>query len=289
LRISFNISIFESKLCGFSSRKGYGNFTHSLSLFLRWSIARKSLLLSSIFKHLQMTKITDELQAIATPERAKASAWFFKTGKGQYGEGDVFIGISNPDLRAVCKNHKHLTFIELQELLNSPIHEYRFAALVILVEQMKKAKAIGEGKTRQNIYGFYLDNAYNINNWDLVDCSARDIVGLYLFDKDRSILYDMARTDHLWTQRIAIIATSHFINNKQFYDTLKISEILLSHKHDLIHKAVGWMLREAWKKGGEQTVEDFLEQNIGRIPRTALRYAIEKMTDERKKYFMSLR
>lgn len=235
-----------------------------------------------------MSKITDELQAIATPERAKASAWFFKTGKGQYGEGDIFIGITNPDLRAVCKNYKSLILSELQELLNSPIHEYRFAALVILVEQMKKAKAIGEGETRQNIYDFYLDNAYNINNWDLVDCSARDIVGAYLFDKDRSILYDMARTDHLWTQRIAIIATSHFINNKQFYDTLKISEILLSHKHDLIHKAVGWMLREAWKRGGSEQVESFLEQNIGRIPRTALRYAIEKMTDERKKYFMSL-
>lgn len=232
-----------------------------------------------------MSKITDALQAIATPERAKASAWFFKTGKGQYGEGDVFIGVSNPDLRAVCKNYKTLTLSELQDLLNSPIHEYRFAALVILVEQMKKAK----DETRQKIYDFYLDNAYNINNWDLVDCSARDIVGAYLFDKDRSILYDMARTNHLWTQRIAIIATSYFINHQQFYDTLKISEISLSHKHDLIHKAVGWMLREAWKRGGERTVEDFLEQNIGRMPRTALRYAIEKMTDERKKYFMTLR
>jgi 3-methyladenine DNA glycosylase AlkD len=237
-----------------------------------------------------MSKITDELQAIATPERAKVSAWFFKTGKGQYGEGDVFIGITNPDLRAICKNYKHLTFSELQELLDSPIHEYRFAALVILVEQMKKAKA----EIRQEIYSFYLGNAYNINNWDLVDCSARDIVGAYLFDKDRSILYDMARTDHLWTQRIAIIATLHFINNKQFYDTLKISEILLSHKHDLIHKAVGWMLREAWKKGtppenGNEQVESFLEQNIGRMPRTSLRYSIEKMTDERKKYFMNLR
>ncbi len=289
MRISFNISIFESKLCGFSSRKGYGNFTHSLSLFLRWSIARKFLLLGSIFKHHQMTKITDELQAIATPERAESSAWFFKTGKGQYGEGDVFIGITNPDLRAICKNYKHLTFTELQELLNSQIHEYRMAALFILVEQMKKAKAIGEGERQQEIYDFYLDNTYNINNWDLVDCSARDIVGAYLFDKDRSILYDMARTDHLWTQRIAIIATHYFINQKQFFDTLKISEILLSHKHDLIHKAVGWMLREAWKKNGNEQVESFLEQNIGRIPRTALRYAIEKMTDERKKYFMSLR
>jgi 3-methyladenine DNA glycosylase AlkD len=232
-----------------------------------------------------MTKITDELRAIATPERAEAAAWFFKTGKGQYGEGDIFIGISNPDLRTICKNYKQLTLSELQELLDSPIHEFRFAALVILVEQMKKINA----ETRREIYEFYLDNTQNINNWDLVDCSARDIVGAYLFDKNRSILYDMARTDHLWTQRIAIIATLFFIKKKQFYDTLKISEILLSHKHDLIHKAVGWMLREAWKVGGSEQVESFLEQNIGRIPRTALRYAIEKMTDERKKYFMTLR
>ncbi|GGD61062.1 DNA alkylation repair protein [Emticicia aquatilis] len=233
-----------------------------------------------------MSTITDDLQAIATPQRAETSAWFFKTGKGQYGDGDVFIGVTNPDLRAVCKKYVSLKFDELQELLDSEIHEYRMAALIILVEQMKKAKA---AEKRSEIYDFYLDNAYRINNWDLVDCSARDVVGFYLFDKDRSILYDMARTDHLWTQRIAIIATHYFINKKQFLDTLKISEILLSHKHDLIHKAVGWMLREAWKKGAEEAVEAFLEQNIGRIPRTALRYAIEKMSDERKKYFMTLR
>ena len=237
-----------------------------------------------------MDELISALQAVATPERAKASTWFFKTGKGQYGEGDVFIGISNPDLRSICKNYYSLSLDELQVLLDSPIHEYRFAALIILVAQMKKAK----GEARQSIYEFYLDNTYTINNWDLVDVSARDIVGAYLFDKDRSILYDMARTDHLWTQRIAIIATSYFINKKQYLDTLKISEILLSHKHDLIHKAVGWMLREVWKKEvsatGEATqVEDFLERYITRFPRTALRYAIEKMTEERKKYFMSLK
>lgn len=233
-----------------------------------------------------MSKITDELQAIATPQRAGTSARFFKTGKGQYGEGDVFIGISNPDLRTVCKKHLSLSFKELQELLDSEIHEYRMAALIILVEQMKKVKT---AEKRTKIYDFYLDNTHRINNWDLVDCSARDIVGLYLFDKDRSILYDMARTDHLWTQRVSIIATHYFINKKQFLDTLKISEILLSHKHDLIHKAIGWMLREAWKKQGEEQIEEFLEKSIDIIPRTALRYAIEKMTGERKKYFMTLK
>ncbi|MBA4850899.1 DNA alkylation repair protein [Emticicia sp. BO119] len=237
-----------------------------------------------------MNELISELQAIATPERAKASAWFFKTGKGQYGEGDVFIGISTPNLRAICKKYFSLTLDELQVLLNNPIHEYRMAALMILVGQMKKAKA----DAQKSIYDFYLKNTKQINNWDLVDASARDIAGYYLFDKDRQILYDMARTDHLWTQRIAIIASWYFINKNQYEDTFRIAEILLSHKHDLIHKAVGWMLREIWKKeevGGIETkqVEKFLERNINLIPRTALRYSIEKMTVARKTYFMKYR
>lgn len=237
-----------------------------------------------------MNELISELQAVATPERAKASAWFFKTGKGQYGEGDVFIGISNPDLRKICKKYPALSLEELQVLLNNPIHEYRLAALIILVSQMKKAK----GKAQKRIYDFYIDNIPNINNWDLVDTSARDIAGYYLFDKDRHILTDMARSGHIWTQRIAIIASCYFINKNQFEDTFRIAEILLSHKHDLIHKAVGWMLREIWKKevaGGNEArqVEAFLTKNISRIPRTALRYSIEKMTEEQRKYFMTLK
>lgn len=236
-----------------------------------------------------MNELISELQAIATPERAKASAWFFKTGKGQYGEGDIFIGISTPNLRAICKKYSSLPLEDLQILLNDPIHEYRMAALMILVNQMKKAK----GDIQKRIYDFYLKNTKQINNWDLVDASARDIVGYYLFDKDRQILYDMARTDHLWTQRIAIIASWYFINKNQYEDTFRIAEILLSHKHDLIHKAVGWMLREIWKReeaGGIEAkqVEQFLERNISQIPRTALRYSLEKMTEERRKYFMTL-
>lgn len=237
-----------------------------------------------------MNELISELQAIATPERAKASAWFFKTGKGQYGEGDVFIGISTPNLRAICKKYNLLTLEELQVLLNDPIHEYRMAALMILVSQMKKAK----GDSKKRIYEFYLKNTPQINNWDLVDASARDIVGYYLFDKDRRILYDMARTDHLWAQRIAIIASWYFINKKQYEDTFRIAEILLSHKHDLIHKAVGWMLREIWKReeaDGIETkqVEQFLEKNSNLIPRTALRYSIERMPEERRMYFMKRR
>lgn len=236
-----------------------------------------------------MNELISELQAIATPERAKASAWFFKTGKGQYGEGDIFIGISTPNLRTICKKYGSLPLEDLQVLLNDPIHEYRMAALMILVNQMKKAN----GDAQKRIYDFYLKNTNQINNWDLVDASARDIVGYYLFDKDRQVLYDMAHTDHLWTQRIAIIASWYFINKNQYKDTFRIAEILLSHKHDLIHKAVGWMLREIWKReeaGGivAKQVEQFLERNISKIPRTALRYSIEKMTEERRKYFMIL-
>jgi len=237
-----------------------------------------------------MNELISELQAAATPERAKASAWFFKTGKGQYGEGDIFIGIPTPVLRAICKKYSSLALNDLEVLLQDPIHEYRMAALMILVSQMKKAK----GETQQRIYEFYLKNIRQINNWDLVDGSARDIVGNYLFDKDRSILYEMVQSDHLWTQRVAIIASWYFINKGQFEDTFRIAEMLLSHKHDLIHKAVGWMLREIWKKetaagNAPGEVEQFLEKNIRLIPRTALRYSIEKMTEERRKYFIQLK
>ncbi len=269
----------------FTEKSVFSSYIFDFPLKIKISFFIISINESELRSKISMSKITDELQAIATPQRAETSTWFFKTGKGQYGEGDVFIGVSNPDLRTVCKKFLSLSFDDLQELLNSEIHEHRMAALIILVEQMKKARV----ETRQEIFDFYLDNTHRINNWDLVDCSARDIVGLYLFDNDRGILYDMARTDHLWTQRISIIATHYFINKRQFFDTLKISEILLSHKHDLIHKAVGWMLREAWKKQGEEQVEAFLKKNINSIPRTTLRYAIEKMTNERKMYFMILK
>lgn len=228
--------------------------------------------------------IKNELREVADPERAKNAIWFFKTGKGQYGEGDVFIGVSNPNLRAVCKNYKHLSFEELQDLLDDKIHEFRFAALVIMVEQFKKANA----EKRKEIFDLYLKNLPNINNWDLVDCSCRDIVGFYLYDKDRTLLDEMAMVDHLWTQRVAMVSTSYFIGKGEFDDVLRIAKLLLNHKHDLIHKAIGWMLREAWKRGGQAVVEGFLTENIREIPRTALRYSLEKMTDERRGCFMKM-
>lgn len=216
--------------------------------------------------------ISNELREAANPERALLMARFFKTGKGHYGEGDIFIGLSNPTVQGICKKYNHLSINELQDLIESPLHEFRFAVLTILVAQFKKQK-----ENRKEIFDFYLRNVNYINNWDLVDCSCRDIVGAYLFDKDRTLLDEMAEVEHLWTQRIAIVSTWYFIREKQVEDTLRIAKKLISHRHDLIHKAIGWMLREAWKKGATQEVEAFLEENIRQIPRTTLRYAIEKM------------
>lgn len=230
-----------------------------------------------------ITDLINDLREIATPERAKQTARFFKNGKGEYGEGDIFIGVSNPQVRETVKKYYEIPIDELQDLLESNIHEFRFAALVILVYQFKKHK-----NRREELFNFYLQHLKYINNWDLVDCSCRDIVGAYLFDKDRSILDEMALVPHLWTQRVAIISTWYFIREKQFDDTLRISELFINHKHDLIHKATGWMLREVWSKGGKQKVENFLEKHIREIPRTMLRYAIEKMPVEQKRALMTM-
>lgn len=230
-----------------------------------------------------ITQIENELLEAADPERAAQMTRFFKTGKGQYGEGDKFIGLSNPTVQQICKKYLSLTLDELQLLIENPIHEFRFAALTILVKKYQKNKA-----ERQAIFEFYLRNVLYINNWDLVDCSCRDIVGAYLFDKDRSLLDEMAEVPHLWTQRIAMVSTWYFIREKQFDDTLRIAKLLLYHPHDLIHKAIGWMLREAWKKGGQEIVENFLKENIRQIPPTTLRYAIEKLPEQERKVFLAM-
>lgn len=231
-----------------------------------------------------INNLTNHLREIASPERAKQTARFFKNGKGEYGEGDIFIGVSNPQVREAVKSYYEMPIDELQDLLESNIHEFRFAALVILVRQFTKHKT-----RREELFNFYLQNLRYVNNWDLVDCSCRDIVGGYLYNQeDRSILDEMATVPHLWTQRIAIVSTWYFIRKKQFDDTLRIAALLVNHEHDLIHKATGWMLREVWNKGGKAEVEDFLEKHIRDIPRTTLRYAIEKMPPERKKRFMEM-
>jgi 3-methyladenine DNA glycosylase AlkD len=222
-----------------------------------------------------------EIKKLSSPVRAKTSQGFFKTDPGQYGHGDVFVGLTVPQMRTLAKKYSDLKLSDIQKLLKSKIHEYRFIALVILTMQFKKLDAPGKNK----LVGFYLENTKNINNWDLVDTSAPYILGEFLLDKPRQVLYTLARSQDLWEKRIAIVSTQQFIKNNQFEDTIKISEILLDDKHDLIHKAVGWMLREMGKKD-EKTLTKFLDKFSKIMPRTALRYAIERLSARQKKTYM---
>lgn len=225
--------------------------------------------------------IKQQLLSFGNPEKAAHSKYFFKTGKGQYGEGDKFIGCTVPETRSVAKNYKNLPFSELQKLLDDEMHECRLCALVILTEQFKKT----DEKTREEIFDFYLTNTSRINNWDLVDISCPNIVGEWLKNKNQSILYKLADSDWLWDQRIAMVSTLAFIRQNDFTDTIRLSVKFLSHKHDLMHKASGWMLREAGKRN-EKVLTDFLDLHHKKMPRTMLRYAIEKLTPEQRKYYM---
>lgn len=226
--------------------------------------------------------ILDELRSIANPDKAAFLQRFFKTGKGQYAEGDVFLGIPNPLTRNVAKANRLAPLSELQKLLDCPYHEARLAALVIMTEQYKK----GSHAERQALFDMYLRNTPRINNWDLVDVTCPHIVGWHLTDKDRSVLYELARSPLLWEQRIAVVSTIAFIRLHEYDDTLALSEMLLNHEHDLMHKAVGWMLREVGKRSKE-TLVGFLERNATRMPRTALRYAIEHFPPEERTLFLS--
>ena len=231
---------------------------------------------------INLENLKEELKNNANPERAKNLSWFFKTGKGEYGEGDQFLGITVPRLREISKKYQDLELKDLQKLLDSKIHEYRLSALMILRFQYGKA----ETKTKEKIVKFYLKNTKKINNWDLVDLSCHYILGNWLLDKDRKILYQLANSKNLWEKRIAIISTFAFIREKQFSDTLKISEILLNDRYDLIHKAVGWALREVGKKNKETEI-NFLDKYYKAMPRTMLRYAIEKFSDKERKFYLS--
>lgn len=220
--------------------------------------------------------LKQDLENCINPEKAAFFPRFFKTGKGQYGEGDIFWGITVPNVRSVVKNHeKSISLEDVQSLINDPIHEVRLTAIFILVNKFTKTK---DENVKKEIYEFYLDNTRGVNNWDLVDGSAAQIVGGYLFDKDRSKIYELVKSNSLWEQRIAMIATFYFIRRNQFEDTFQIAEILLHHPHDLIHKAVGWMLREVGNRDLEQ-LETFLNQHYATMPRTMLRYAIEKFPE----------
>jgi len=224
-----------------------------------------------------------ELRGLGTPTKAKASAWFFKTGEGHYGHGDIFYGVSVPEQRRVAKKYKDLAFTEIRKLLASPIHECRLTALLILVGQYQHA----DRQERGRIAKFYLAGTKRVNNWDLVDSSASYILGAELVDKNRRILYKLARSKKLWERRIAIVSTHAFIRHDDLGDTFRVAEILMRDTHDLIHKATGWMLREAGKRD-TRALELFLQKNARHMPRTMLRYAIEKFPEQKRKAYLSI-
>ena len=222
------------------------------------------------------------LRAAGSPRRAKASRWFFKTGKGEYGEGDRFLGVSVPEQRALAKRFRDLPLRALQTLLRSPYHEERLTALFILVGRYQRTE---DKKQRGRLVRFYLRNAQRVNNWDLVDSSAPALLGDWLRDNPRAVLYRLARSRNLWEQRIAVLAAGAFIRDGDFVDTLRLARYFLTHKHDLIHKAVGWMLREVGKRD-RAAEERFLRMYAHRMPRTMLRYAIEKFPPRERKRWM---
>ncbi len=219
-----------------------------------------------------------EFWRAANPKRARGLARFFKTGKGEYGEGDKFIGITVPAQRAIAKKFRHLELRDIQKLLNSRIHEHRSTGLTILVAQYEA----GDAATKQKVFDFYLQHTRRINNWDLVDGSAPYIVGKHLLTQPRSVLYRLAKSQDLWERRIAMVATGAFIRTGDLKDTFGIAAQLLADKHDLIHKAIGWMLREAGKQS-QARMTAFLKRNYSRMPRTALRYAIERLPEAQRK------
>lgn len=226
-------------------------------------------------------KIKKRLKHLANKEKAEILQRFFKTGPGEYGEGDVFIGVKVPDLRKVAKNFQDIAIKDVIVFLESAIHEERLLALLILV-----SKYVKENETaKKEIYKLYLKKITFINNWDLVDVTAQHIVGDYLMDKNKEPLYSLANSEDLWERRIAVMATFCFIKRERYEDTLKIAKILLNDKEDLIHKAVGWMLREIGKR--DMVIEEaFLKKHYKEMPRTMLRYAIEKFPEPRRQQYL---
>ncbi|HYA85731.1 MAG TPA: DNA alkylation repair protein [Nitrospirota bacterium] len=226
-------------------------------------------------------EIQKKVRKLANKDKANVLKGFFKTGPGQYGEGDVFLGITVPALRKISQECRNTSVADMVRLLRSSIHEERVLALFLLVGAYDR----GDDAVKKKIYSLYLKNTRYINNWDLVDLSAPNIVGHHLIDKGRKPLYRLATSRDLWKKRMAILATFTFIRQKDFADTLNISQLLLSDEHDLIHKAVGWMLREVGKRD-PQTEEKFLKQHYRIMPRTMLRYAIERFPERKRKKYL---
>lgn len=223
-------------------------------------------------------EIQKHLRLLASKEKAAILSRFFKTGRGQYGEGDIFLGITVPQIRKTAKLFKDLELTEVKNLLRSKYHEERMTALFILVGQYKR----GDEAAKEKIFRMYLANTRHINNWDLIDQTAEHIVGKYLEDRPKTLLYKLARSRSLWERRIAILSTFAYIKEGRCDETLKIARILLNDGHDLIHKAVGWMLREAGKKCSMKKEEAFLKRYYMAMPRTMLRYAIERFQESKR-------
>ena len=230
----------------------------------------------------QITKtITSELQALSNAEKREIFPKFFKAGKGEYGEGDRFLGVTVPNIRAIAKLHKDISLDEIRDLMLSEWHEVRLCALLIMVEKSKKK----DEALRQQLFDLYLSQTDRINNWDLVDLSCRFIVGEYLLDKSRDILYQLAQSPLLWDNRIAIVSTYAFIRKGQLEDTYALSDLMMHHPHDLMHKAIGWMLREAGKRDANR-LYNYVMSHRADMPRTMLRYAIEKFSPAERSILM---
>ena len=226
-------------------------------------------------------KAREEIRALANKKIAQHSLRFFKTDKGEYGHGDLFLGVRAPQIRLIAKKHIDISITDMKTLIQSKYHEERFLGLIILVNKYAKTK---DKKNRNQLYKIYVSSFKYINNWNLVDVTCPHVTGKHLIDKDRTILYKWAKSEDLWTKRIAMVSTFSFIRKNDLEDTFKIAEILLQDKHDLIHKAVGWMLREAGKRDIKKE-EAFLKKHYKTMPRTMLRYSIEKFPEtKRQKY-----
>lgn len=228
-----------------------------------------------------LNKLKQDMEKLASKERAKVNSGFFKIGKREYGYGDIFLGLTVPDTRKMAKKYYNLELKYAKQLLKSKVHEHRLIALLILIEKFNQASE----KDKKEIINFYLNHTNYINNWDLVDLSADKLLGNYLLDKNKNVLYKLSRSSSLWEKRISIISTFAFIKKNKFQDTLNISKILLDDEHDLIHKAVGWMLREIGKRN-QNVEEEFLKKHYKNMPRTMLRYSIERFSKEKQKYYL---
>ncbi len=229
--------------------------------------------------------ITKAFNAVSDPHKASELQRFFKTAPGEYGEGDLFYGVKVPETRKIAQKFKDLPYEELEKLIRSKMHEEKMCALVILVNRFSKKSTPPVEK--EIIFNFYMTYKRQINNWDLVDISAPKIVGPWLSDKNKRLLYELADSKIIWDRRIAVLSTFHFIREYEFKHTLKLATKLLNDSHDLMHKAVGWMLREIGKRE-QKILEDFLGHNIKAMPRTMVRYAIEKLPESLRKYYLNM-